>query len=45
MTEHTIGIDISRSHLDAFRREDEAASSPSPGDDASGAGRTRIDGV
>lgn len=26
MTEHTIGIDISKSHLDAFRLEDEATS-------------------
>ncbi len=25
MTEHTIGIDISKSHLDAFRLEDQAA--------------------
>lgn len=25
MTDHTIGIDISKSHLDAFRLEDEAA--------------------
>lgn len=25
MTEHTIGIDISKTHFDAFRLEDEAA--------------------
>ena len=25
MTEHTIGVDISKSHLDVFRLEDEAA--------------------
>ena len=25
MTEHTVGIDISKSHLDVFRLEDEAA--------------------
>lgn len=25
MTEHTIGIDISKTHLDAFRQEDRAA--------------------